>query len=83
MNEQIQRVPPGEILLEEFMRPLGLSAWALAAKLNISEEDLNALTEGRSPLTEELARKLGNFFGTSAQFWMNLQKNKEAALGGE
>ena len=46
----------------------------------ISEEDLNALTEGRSPLTEELARKLGNFFGTSAEFWMNLQKNEEAAL---
>ena len=80
MNEQIQRIPPGEILLAEFMQPLGLSAWALAAKLNISEEDLNALTEGRSPLTEELARKLGNFFGTSAEFWMNLQKNVEAAL---
>ncbi|MBQ3388851.1 MAG: HigA family addiction module antidote protein [Thermoguttaceae bacterium] len=80
MNEQIQRIPPGEILLAEFMQPLGLSAWALAAKLNISEEDLNALTEGRSPLTEELARKLGNFFGTSAEFWMNLQKNEEAAL---
>ena len=79
MNEQIQRIPPGEILLAEFMQPLGLSAWALAAKLNISEEDLNALTEGRSPLTEELARKLGNFFGTSAEFWMNLQKNEEAA----
>ena len=80
MNEQIQRIPPGEILLAEFMQPLGLSAWALAAKLNISEEDLNALTEGRSPLTQELARKLGNFFGTSAEFWMNLQKNEEAAL---
>ena len=83
MNEQIQKVPPGEILLEEFMRPPGLSAWALAAKLNVPEEDLNALIEGRSPVTEELARKLGNFFGTTAEFWMNLQKNEEAAFDGE
>ena len=83
MNEQIQRVPPGEILLEKFMRPRGLSAWALAAKLNIPEEDLNALIEGRSSVTEELARKLGNFFGTAAEFWMNLQKNEEAAFDGQ
>ena len=68
---------PGVILLEEFMRPPGLSAWALAAKLNIPEEDLNALIEGRSPVTEELARKLGNFFGTTAEFWMNLQRHYE------
>ena len=80
MNGQTERIPPGEILLEEFMRPLGLSAWALAAKLNIPEEDLSALIEGRSPLTEDLARKLANFFGTSTQFWMNLQKNDEAPL---
>jgi antitoxin HigA-1 len=63
---------PGEILREE-LTALGLSANAFAAKLKVPTNRITEILAGRRGITGETALRLGRFFGTSAQFWMNLQ----------
>lgn len=66
-------VHPGEILLEEFMKPLGLSQSALAIELRIPNQRVHDLVHGRRGITLDTAARLARFFGVSAAFWMNLQ----------
>lgn len=65
---------PGEILREE-LAELGLSANAFAAKLKVPTNRVTEILAGRRSISAETALRLGRFFGTSAQFWMNLQTN--------
>jgi len=66
-------VPPGEILLEEFIKPLGLSQRKLAAALGISYQRLNEIVRGRRAITVDTALRLAKFFGTTPDVWLNLQ----------
>jgi addiction module HigA family antidote len=66
---------PGEILREEFMRPLGLTQMALAARLRMSLQRLNGILNGRRAVTADTALLLAGEFKTSPQLWMNLQTN--------
>ena len=66
-------VTPGEILLEEFMKPTGLSANALAIRLRVPATRITAVLNGRRKITPETAMRLGVFFATRAKFWLNLQ----------
>lgn len=72
-SRRIGRVTPGEVLLEEFMKPLGLSARALAAELGVPSNRVSAVVAGTRAVTAETAILLGERFGTSAEFWLNLQ----------
>ena len=63
---------PGEILREELVE-LGLSANAFAAKISVATNRVTEILAGRRGISAETALRLGRFFGTSAQFWMNLQ----------
>ena len=63
---------PGEHLQEE-LDALGMAAEELAARLHVDQEHFEAVLKGRQSVTAELAMRLGHFFGTSAQFWLNLQ----------
>ena len=72
-GRRIGRVAPGEVLLEEFMKPLGLSARALAAELGVPSNRISAIVSGTRAVTAESAILLGERFGTSAEFWLNLQ----------
>lgn len=65
---------PGEILRDE-LAALGLSANAFAAKIKVPTNRITEILAGRRSITAETALRLGRFFGTSAQFWMNLQAN--------
>ena len=65
-------IHPGEHLAEE-LRELGLSAAALARQLNVPTNRLTQILNGRRAITGDTALRLGHFFGTSPQFWMNLQ----------
>jgi antitoxin HigA-1 len=65
---------PGEILRDE-LAELGLSANAFAAKIKVPTNRITEILAGRRSITAETALRLGRFFGTSAQFWMNLQAN--------
>jgi addiction module HigA family antidote len=72
-------VHPGEILVEEFLRPLGLSQAALARHLGISVVRVNEIVKGKRGVTAETAWLLAETFGTSPQLWSNLQANYDLA----
>ena len=64
---------PGEMLLEEFLRPLGLSQQDLARRIRVPYQRVNELVNRRRGVTPGTALRLGRFLGTTAAFWMNLQ----------
>jgi len=64
---------PGEMLLEEFLKPLGMSQKELAAKLGVSYPRVNELVHGKRGVTTDTALRLEKLFGMEAQFWLNLQ----------
>jgi addiction module HigA family antidote len=64
---------PGEILLEDYLIPMGISQNALARALGISPQSINEIVLGRRSITPEMSLKLGKFFKQSAQFWFNMQ----------
>ncbi|WP_374588568.1 HigA family addiction module antitoxin [Novosphingobium sp.] len=65
---------PGEMLREEFMVPLGLSANALALALRVPANRVTAILKEERAVTADTALRLGRYFGTSARFWLNLQQ---------
>jgi antitoxin HigA-1 len=74
------RLPPvtaGEILSEEFMKPEGITANALAMALHVPGTRIHEIVTGKRGISAETALRLGRYFGNSAEFWMNLQKNYE------
>lgn len=73
MTDRLAPVPPGEILREEFLLPMGLSARAVARDLDIPANRLTEIISGDRRITAETAILLGRRFGNSAEFWMNLQ----------
>ncbi len=71
---------PGEVLLEEFMRPLGLTARRLAMELGVPGNRISAILNGSRGITAETAILLGRRFDTSAELWMNLQTAHDLAV---
>jgi addiction module HigA family antidote len=67
------RIHPGEILREEFMRPMSLTAYGLARQIRVPVPRVNDIVLERRGITADTALRLARFFGTSEQFWMNLQ----------
>jgi len=68
-------IHPGETLLEDFMKPLSLSANRLALELHVPVTRINDIVRGRRVITADTALRLARYFGSSPQFWMNLQAN--------
>jgi addiction module HigA family antidote len=66
-------IHPGEILQEEFMEPLGLTAYRLAKELHISAPRVSDLIKGKRGITADTALRLSRYFGNSAEFWIGLQ----------
>jgi addiction module HigA family antidote len=78
-------VPPGEILNEEFLKPLNMTANALAKAIGVPPNRITAILKGERGITGDTAIRLGTFSKTTAEFWMNLQmtydlRNAEKAL---
>ena len=73
MAKLLKPIHPGEILREEFMVPLGLTANALAIHLRVSAPTVNELVRERKGITPEIALRLGQFFRTTPELWINLQ----------
>ena len=67
-------VPPGEILLEEFMKPLGISQNRLARELDLPPTRIHEIVHGRRAITPDTAYRLALYFRTSPEFWLNLQQ---------
>ncbi|MCY1420601.1 addiction module antidote protein, HigA family [compost metagenome] len=72
-------IHPGEILREEFLQPLDMTPAALARALNVSAPTVNDIVRERRGITADMAIRLGRYFDTSAQFWMNLQSEYSLA----
>src|SRR4051812_49801482 len=75
--KRLDPIPPGEILLEEFMRPNGISQNRLARDIDVNPARVNDIVHGRSAITAPLALRLAKYFGTTAELWMNLQGSYE------
>jgi addiction module HigA family antidote len=66
-------VHPGEILLEEFLKPLGLAQYRLAKSLSVPPRRINEIAQGKRAITADTALRLARFFGNLQRFWLNLQ----------
>lgn len=73
MTELLDEIHPGEILLEDFMKPMGISARQLASDIDVSPSRISDLVNGNRPITADTALRLGLFFNMEARFWINLQ----------
>jgi len=86
IKNKMRPIHPGEILREEFLAPLGMSAHALAMALKVPAPRINDIFNERRSITPDTALRLSRYFGTTAQFWLNLQtsydlKIAEKAIG--
>lgn len=72
-GRRLAPVHPGEVLREEFLTPMGLSVYRLAKAIGVSRPRLNDLALGRRRVTVDTALRLGRYFGTTPEFWINLQ----------
>lgn len=77
MTRLLDPITPGEVLLEEFMRPLGISQNRLARDIDVNPARINEIVHGRSAITAAIALRFAKYFGTSPELWMNLQSSYE------
>ena len=73
MTRKLPAVHPGEILLEEFLNPLGISQYQLAKDISVPPRRINEIVHGQRSITADTALRLARYFRTSERFWLNLQ----------
>lgn len=73
MPTKLPSICPGEILFEEFLKPLGMSQYRLAVDIGVHPRRINEIVHGTRSITTNTALRLGRYFGVSPQFWLNLQ----------
>ena len=72
-NKELPPIHPGEVLMEEFLDPMGISQYRLAKDISVPPRRINEIVHGKRSITADTALRLGRFFGMSPQFWLNLQ----------
>lgn len=83
MAQKKQTIPephPGEILLEEFIKPAAITPYRVAKDSGISQPTMNQIVNGKRPISTETALRLATYFGTSCELWLNLQKNYDLRI---
>jgi addiction module HigA family antidote len=75
MMKKLQLVTPGEILLEEWLKPMGVSQYRLALEIGVPPRRINEIVHGKRAITADTALRLARFFGTDPQSWLNLQSH--------
>ena len=71
--KKLPSIHPGEILIEEFLKPMGISQYRLAKDISVPPRRINEIVHGKRSISADTALRLGRFFGISPQFWLNLQ----------
>ena len=79
-TRQLDPIPPGEILFEEFMQPLGISMNALARELAVPPNRISEIVNGKRAVTADTALRLVRYFGTGAELWLNLQTDYDLRI---
>ena len=77
MARKLPPTHPGEILLEEFLKPLGISQYRLAKDVNVPARRINEIVHGKRSISADTALRLSRYFGTSDRFWINLQSRHD------
>jgi addiction module HigA family antidote len=72
-EKKLPPIHPGEILIEEFLKPMGISQYRLAKDISVPPRRINEIVHGKRAITADTALRLGRFFKMSPQFWLNLQ----------
>ena len=80
MTREVKWPHPGEILMEEWLAPMGLSQYALAKAIDVPPRRINEIVKGLRGITADTALRLAAFFGTDAQSWINLQSDYDLAM---
>jgi antitoxin HigA-1 len=75
VNDRLSPIHPGEVLLEEFLKPLGLSQNRLALEIGVHPRRINEIVLGKRSVSADTALRLARYFGVSPQFWMGLQSD--------
>ena len=73
MAKKLDPIHPGEILLEEFLVPMGISQYRLAKDISVSARRINEIVHGKRSISADTALRLSRYFGNTERFWMNLQ----------
>ncbi len=73
--EKLNNIRPGEILLEEFLKPMNISVYRLSKKINVPITRISQIIKEKRRITADTALRLSKFFGTTTQFWMGLQND--------
>lgn len=82
-RKKLTPISPGEILVEEFLKPLGLSQYRIARDLSVPPRRINEIVHGKRGITADTALRLGRYFGMSARFWLNLQARYDLEVENE
>jgi addiction module HigA family antidote len=72
-EKKLSPIHPGEILMEEFLKPMSISQYRLAKDITVPPRRINEIVHGKRAITADTALRLGRFFGMSPHFWLNLQ----------
>lgn len=80
MTRLLEEIHPGEILLEDFMKPMDITARQLAADIDVSPSRISEIVHGSRPITADTALRLGIFFTMDPRFWMNLQSEYDMRM---
>ena len=82
-TEKLPPVHPGEVLLEDFMKPLGLSQYRVAQDIGVSPIRISQIVHGKRAITADTAMRLARYFGTSAEVWLRLQARYDLEVAQE
>lgn len=80
-HEMLEPIPPGEILLEEFMKPLEISINALSRDINVPPNRISEIVNGKRTITADTTLRLGKYFGVSPEIWLDLQSDYDLRIG--
>jgi addiction module HigA family antidote len=80
MTKLLDEIHPGEILLEDFMMPMGITARQLSADIDVSPSRISDIVHGNRPITADTALRLGLFFSMEPRFWLNLQSEYDMRI---
>ena len=79
-SRKLNPIHPGEVLFEDFLQPLGLSQYRLAQDISVPPRRINEIVHGKRSVSADTALRLGRYFGTSEQFWLNLQSHYDLEI---
>ncbi len=83
MPKLLEPIHPGEILMDEFLKPMGISLSELARKLGVPTGRVSQIVRGKRTVTADTALRLGKYFGVSAETWLDLQSDYDLRLAGK